>query len=384
MRTSKPRVAKYHGSKTSKFVVEGLRVNGKRTRKFFKKRRVAEVWLRKTQARLRQEGESAIHMPEQLRIDATRCAESLKPYRKTILDATEHFLAYLAAVSRSCSVAGLLAEFTDAKAQDGASKRYLQDLKNRLATFALDFGSMKVGAILPGQIDDWLRGLGLAGQTRNNFRRVLHAFFKFAVVRGYATENAVAKTTRAKVVRGAPKIFSPAQMQVVLEKAPYDFVPYLAIGGFAGLRSAEIERLDWSEIDLAEKFIHVKAEKSKSAQRRLVAISENLAAWLAPHIRADGPVANPERGRDARGKVCKAAEIVWPSNVLRHSYASYHLAHFKNAAATAAELGHSSPIMLYQHYRELVRPDAAARWWQIMPPVDYGNVVAFHGKAGFT
>ena len=224
------------------------------------------------------------------------------PMGRPSSDATEHFLAYLAAVSRSCSVAGLLAEFTDAKAQDGASKRYLQDLKNRLATFALDFGSMKVGAILPGQIDDWLRGLGLAGQTRNNFRRVLHAFFKFAVVRGYATENAVAKTTRAKVVRGAPKIFSPAQMQVVLEKAPFDFVPYLAIGGFAGLRSAEIERLDWSEIDLAEKFIHVKAEKSKSAQRRLVAISDNLAAWLAPHVRAAGPVAIPERVRDARGK----------------------------------------------------------------------------------
>ncbi len=377
MRTSTPRVAKYHGSETSKYVVEGLRVNGKRTRKFFKKRRAADAWLRKTLARLRKEGESAIHMPEQLRVDAASCAERLKPYGKTIADATEHFLAYLATVSRSCSVSDLIIEFNAAKRQDGASKRYLQDLRNRLDTFAADFGAMKVGEILPSQIDDWLRGLKVAAQTRNNFRRILHVLFQFAVMRGYAATNAVAGTAKARAVRGAPGIFTPAQMHTILEKAPRDFVPYLAIGAFAGLRSAEIERLDWSEIDLAGKLIHVAAEKSKSAQRRLVTVSDNLAAWLAPHVQKSGPVIDPNGVRDKREKTCKAAEIEWPSNALRHSFASYHLANSKNAAATAAELGHASPVMLYQHYRELVRPDAAAQWWQVMPPADYGNVVAF-------
>ncbi len=377
MRTSTPRVAKYHGSETSKYVVEGLRVNGKRTRKFFKKQRAAAAWLRKTLARLRKEGEGAIHMPEKLRVDAVASAARLKPYGKTIADATEHYLGYLAAISRSCTVTALIIEFNAAKRQDGASERYLHDLKNRLDTFAEDFGTLKVGEILPSQIDDWLRGLKVAAQTRNNFRTVLRTFFEFAVVRGYALDNAVAKTAKAKVVRGAPDIFTPVQMQTILEKAPRDFVPYLAIGAFAGLRSAEIERLDWSEIDLAEKFIHIKAEKSKSAQRRLVTISDNLAAWLAPHSRKAGQVADPERVRVARDKTCEAAEIKWPANALRHSYASYHLAHFKNAAATAAELGHTSPTMLYKHYREVVRPDAAAQWWQVMPPAGDGNMIAF-------
>lgn len=370
MRTSTPRVAKYHGSETSKYVVEGLRIGGKRTRKFFRKKRAAEAWLRKTVARVRKEGEGAIHMPEQLRVDAVACAERLKPYGKTIADATEHFLAYLATISRSCSVSELIIEFNATKKQDGASDRYLQDLRNRLDTFAADFGSLKAGEILPNQIDDWLRGLEVAAQTRNNFRKVLHALFQFALVRGYATENAVAKTAKAKVVRGAPEIFTPAQIQTVLEKAPSDFIPYLAIGAFAGLRSAEIERLDWSEIDLAGKLIHVAAEKSKTAQRRLVTVSDNLAAWLAPHASKAGPVVSANEVRSQREKTCKAAEIEWPSNALRHSFASYHLAHFKNAASTATELGHASPVMLYQHYRELVRPDVAARWWQVMPPAN--------------
>ena len=320
-------------------------------------------------------------MPEQLRVEAVACAARLQPYGKTLTEATDHFLAHLAAITRTCSVSELVTEFNLAKRQDGASERYLHDLKNRLATFSEDFGQFKVAGIQPSQIDDWLRGLKVAPQTRNNFRTVLRTLFEYAVVRGYAPDNAVAKTAKAKVVRGAPEIFTPEQMRTVLEKAPRDFVPFIAIGGFAGLRSAEIERLDWSEIDLAQRLIHIKAEKSKSAQRRLVTVSDNLAAWLAPHVRESGAVVDVERSIVARRKTRKAIGFkAWPANALRHSFASYHLAQFKNAAATAAELGHTSPAMLYKHYRELVKPAAAAQWWQVMPPADYGNVVAFSAE----
>ena len=378
MRKPNPRVVRYQGSKTSRFVVEGLRVAGKRTRKFFATRRAAEVWLRKTLARLSKEGESAIHMPEQLRVEAVTCAKKLQPFGKTLSEATEHFLDHLAAITRTCLVSELIAEFIAAKAHDGASKRYLQDLRNRLATFSADFGELTISAVQPSQIDDWLRGLTVAPQTRNNFRTVLRTLFESAVVRGYAPDNAVAKTAKAKVVRGAPEIFTPEQMRTLLEKAPSDFVPFIAIGGFAGLRSAEIERLDWSEINLRGRLIHIKAEKSKSAQRRFATISENLAGWLAPHAKKSGAVVDVERSIVARRKTRDAIGFkTWPANALRHSFASYHLAQFKNAAATATELGHTSPAMLYKHYRELVRPDAAAHWWQIAPPKDYGNVIAF-------
>lgn len=317
-------------------------------------------------------------MPESLRVEAVTCAERLKPYGKSITEATEHFLAHLAAISRTCTVSELIGEFNAAKRQDGASERYLHDLRNRLDTFAIDFGEQAVAGILPSQIDDWLRGLKVGPQTRNNFRTVLRTFFEFAVVRGFAPDNAVAKTAKAKVVRGAPEIFTPEQMRTLLEKAPRDFVPFIAIGGFAGLRSAEIERLDWCEIDLTQRLIHIKAEKSKSAQRRLVAISDNLAAWLAPHSKKSGEVVNVERSIVARRQTRKAIGFkTWPANALRHSFASYHLAQFKNAAATAAELGHTSPTMLFKHYREVVRPDAAAQWWQVTPPADSANVVAF-------
>src|SRR5207244_7130138 len=62
----------------------------------------------------------------------------------------------------------------------------------------------------------------------------------------------------------------------------------------------------------------------------------------------------------------KAAGITeWPDNALRHSFASYHLAHFKDAAALALEMGHTDSGMIFNHYRQLVRPKEAERYWKI-------------------
>lgn len=375
MRKATPKVVRYRGSETSKFVVEGLRVSGKRTRKFFATRTEAETWLRRTIARMRKEGEVAIHMPERLRVEAISCSEKLKLKGKTLTEATEHFLAHLDAIQRTCTVEALIQEFKGSKEQDGASESYQRDLRHRLGIFAESFGDRMVADILPNQIDDWIRTLKVAAQTRNNFRTVLRTLFEFATLRGYSTSNPATRIAKAKVVRSAPEIFTPEQMRVLLENAPRDFVPYLTIGAFAGLRSAEIERLDWSEIDLSQGYIHVMAEKAKTAQRRLVPISKNLYAWLAPYVKKEGKVV--KNVRLLREKTCEQAKINWAANGLRHSFASYRLAHGKDAAATAAELGHSSSDMLYKHYRELVRPDEAAKWWAITPPADYGNIVAF-------
>jgi integrase len=71
-----------------------------------------------------------------------------------------------------------------------------------------------------------------------------------------------------------------ALLEAAAAQAP-DVLPVLASGAFAGLRDAEIKRLDWSEVDLARGFIEVKAAKAKSARRRIVAIQTNLAAWLS-------------------------------------------------------------------------------------------------------
>ena len=122
----------------------------------------------------------------------------------------------------------------------------------------------------------------------------------------------------------------------MLESATPDVLPYLAIGFFAGLRRAEIERLDWSEIDFESGLIEVTAQNAKTAQRRLVTMQPNLREWLLPLRKHKGNVTPSNCFRELFEQAREAAGIAeWPDNALRHSFASYHLAHFKNAASTA-------------------------------------------------
>jgi len=69
----------------------------------------------------------------------------------------------------------------------------------------------------------------------------------------------------------------------------------------------------------------------------------------------------------------------WPKNALRHSFASYHLAQFNDAAALSLQLGHTSPHLVFKHYRQVVRPKEAARYWQITLAPARRRIAAFAG-----
>ncbi|HEU5246938.1 MAG TPA: hypothetical protein VFU09_07610 [Candidatus Udaeobacter sp.] len=73
----------------------------------------------------------------------------------------------------------------------------------------------------------------------------------------------------------------------------------------------------------------------------------------------------------------KAGITDWPQNALRHSFASYHLARFNDAAALALELGHTNSNLVFQHYRQLVKPKQAERYWKIVPVSGGRQIVAF-------
>jgi integrase len=137
-------------------------------------------------------------------------------------------------------------------------------------------------------------------------------------------------------------------------------VPYLAIGLFAGVRPLEIERLTWA--DISDRYIEITAAKAKTRQRRLVSLLDNLKEWLA--LGGDLPLTN-KRKRLAR--VVQIAGLNWQPDIMRHSFASYHLAMHTSADKTTLELGHRDSKMLFAHYRELVTQEAAQAYWSIRP-----------------
>jgi integrase len=153
----------------------------------------------------------------------------------------------------------------------------------------------------------------------------------------------------------------------MLKATPRFLISFVTIGAFAGLRHEEIQRLAWEDIDLEGGYIHVGAEKSKTAQRRLVPIQPNLKLWLNPHVKERGKV-NPRRYMTRHlHKIAAAAKIKWPKNALRHSFGTFRLAETQNAHQVSDEMG-NSPTIVREHYRELVTKKQASKWWNIVPP----------------
>ena len=97
--------------------------------------------------------------------------------------------------------------------------------------------------------------------------------------------NPILHTAKPKLPDNPPEIFSVDELATLLHTAlsnAPDVVPMLVIGAFAGLREAEIQRLDSSEVDLVRGFIEVKGCKAKSARRRIVQIQPNLRRMASP------------------------------------------------------------------------------------------------------
>lgn len=354
-----------------------------RHRRFFRTKEEAAAFVAAQEIKLGNEGRRALALPDEVRVQAAAAHAKLKPLGHTIEQAVDFFLNHLEATERSITVTALIPEYAAAKRRLGLSEIYCKDLGYRLGNFERTFGSRLIVEISSAMIEDWLAALGLSAQSVNNYRAVLRAFFQHAVKRDYLTQNPVARIEKVKVKDKPPEIFTPKDLAAVLNAATEDTLPIIAIGAFAGLRMAEILRLEWSEIDIARGYIEVKAAKAKTARRRLVTIQPNLSAWLRPYAARTGFVWSPRRGlkpgKEAKpggesswrmciAPVIKAAGLSkWPQNGLRHSYGSYHLAKFQDAAKLALEMGHTTTKEIFAHYRELVRPEDAASYWGIAP-----------------
>jgi len=374
------KVLPYRHHPKFKFVVD-LRAFGK-GRKFFKTRAEAEAEALRQRTLLEHHSREAVGLSQREMSEIIAARSKLAEYGKTLRDAATFLVDHLERVLRcKITVTQLANEVLEAKRKDGLSTRYIKMLNLYFKRFAQDFGNRLIADITVEELDTWLRNLPFSPKTRADYRANIGVLFSHAAARRMIDSNPIEFTARPKLIDKAPEIFKVDELHSLLQTAAKlepDVLPMLAIGAFAGLRDAEIGRLHWGEVDLARDHIEVTAAKAKSARRRIVPIQPNLAAWLRTYSNMSGNVV-PLGERSKLERVRKAATLArWPQNGLRHSFASYRLAAIHDAPRVSAELGHTSPQMLYSTYRELVHPEEAVRYWKIGPE-EAGKVVAFAG-----
>jgi integrase len=270
-------------------------------------------------------------------------------------------------IVRRATVPEAVAELIKVRQQDGASVKYLGQLRTTLNRFAAKF-TCPIMEITGPDVDAWLRSLNISPVTRNAMLRCIKVLFSFAKAQNYLPSEkatAVELMQQVRVKLDDVVLFTPEQMTTLLHNASPELVPILAIGAFAGIRMAELNRLDWSAVDLDRGFIEIRAGQAKTASRRVIPISDNLAAWLAPLPRKGKIVRRPDL-QTFLPALARTLKIDWPRNVLRDSFISYRIAIVQSADQVALEAG-NSPSIIFKHYRELTTPNVAEKWFSILP-----------------
>jgi integrase len=376
------------GKTYSYWLVDCGLVDGKRKTKQFRSKSSAERYATKQRVQRRKYGEMAFQLSDAQREDAAKAVELLKG-RATLQEAVRFFVAHTDPKAGKHPLADIIRAYIDEARADNLRPRSIKDMEYRLEKLTGFFGGRMICEITRNDAENWMRSLRLRDDkpmselSKRHYRTVAGGLFNYALEHDCVAENPFAyKTSRRRRNGGLldeklPGILTVTEIEAMLRAAETHvpvMVPVLAIGFYTGLRTTELQQLDWKYIDLQAKLLTVSPEIAKRRSVRHVDISENLAAWLLPHRKETGFVAPQATAwRYNLDKVVRLAKIeYWPHNAMRHCFASYYLAMHQDQNKTALQLGHRDTNLLYNHYRNLVTKPDAEQYWSIKPNTQLG------------
>jgi hypothetical protein len=131
----------------------------------------------------------------------------------------------------------------------------------------------------------------------------------------------------------------------------------------------ELRALDWSKINLPERTIRIDASLAKTRQRRVIEIGDALVAYLTPYAKRRGLVVDlGAQEFRRRWEACRrdAGILPWPHDVMRHTFATYHLAAFNDIGKLSLQMG-NSPQVIQSAYKGLVSKADATRFFSLRP-----------------
>ena len=217
----------------------------------------------------------------------------------------------------------------------------------------------RVRAITPQDCAGYIEAAFDTPRQRQKARLILSGVFSTARRRGWCSENPVAQVERPQVVEKPIAILEPEEITTLLRTAAeYEggkCLPAVGMMLYAGIRPHEVARLRWEQVNLQEHSICILPRHSKTGGARLVTIHPPLAAILQQHRQdPERRICPPQWALHWRRVRCQAGwqsrTHSWTPDVLRHTFASYHLGHFRSYAELQLEMGHRDSSLLRTRY----------------------------------
>lgn len=208
-------------------------------------------------------------------------------------------------------------------------------------------------------------------------KRIIYTLFTHSIINGWCASNPMAgvvlprhkeKPIHSLMIEEVLALLKTAEMPEHVLCAPA-----VGIMLWAGIRPHEVEQLKVSNIHYEDRVITVPAKHAKTGGARQVTLQPVLIHWLRKTLAYAHPEAMIVPGSWSRrwSMLRKDAGFkAWPPDVLRHTFASYHLKYFKDMQALQLEMGHASPALLRTRYlaMEGVTAKAAGIFWNYSLP----------------
>ena len=332
-------------------------------------------------------GSLANSLTTEERIDAGKALHLLEAFDVSLVDCVEFYMRHNRPISGDITSSDLAEKFLenrkaglDTKIGRPLRLRSLNDLRSRLGKFNFIFGSRLMKDIPAGEIESWLHRDEWTLQTRQNYYRVLHTFFEFATKKGYRADNPIKSFSKPFSGGSDVEKLSVKQCENLLNAAmgmelEAGLLGSLVLGMFCGIRSSELDQLDWKAVDLETKHVTISAKIAKGRSIRNVKIPDNAILWLMRCHRRTGNI-RPLQFRGHFDKLKEMARVKrWPHNALRHSAGSYHYAMYGDSVATANMLGHTQDSVLFKHYRALTKKKDAEAFYNLSPASNLSPLV---------
>jgi integrase len=292
------------------------------------------------------------------------------------LASVDEFLAWKRARNPRKLLSDARREFLTAKlSSQGRSKYHLEILRKHLLKLPGDklLGDFALADFppIPG-----------AARTRKNVIVVWRQFFHWCRRQEwlpYDQPTAADRIELPAVPRTMPATYTPAELAKLFAAVSDDYLPWLALAAWAGIRTEELapdpksgkDAIQWEDIHLDRKIIIVRPEVSKTGHKRTIPICAALAAVLRA-VAGEGRVCpalaphTPRKG-GAMAETTRIGKAIggWKRNALRHSFISYRAAQV-GLGQTAMEAGNSESEAKASYLDAMTKAEASS-WFRISP-----------------
>lgn len=249
-----------------------------------------------------------------------------------------------------------VADYLKLRGAEGLAEDSYRHTKTNLTRFAEAYGATPLGDVTPDHVRLWLDQLkaqrGFQAATLRHHRKDVNVFFNRAVREKWVQDNPCKAVVPPKVVHGEDVAVMALADAFAFFKANRDqrAVGRLALEAFAGLRHASVQRLTKPDLDFENRGVVLPGTLHKSGRRHYIdGWPANLFRWLE-HAPDDCWSLSGRNYGSHKAMAFARANLENPGNVFRHTFATMHLAAYREGESLRRLLQHRNLATMLAHY----------------------------------